>query len=65
MRPQPPADIARDIWIKRHLAGVLQQRAKQLGNKPAARGRISQQIGRLVQQVNRLERKLDRLAVVD
>ena len=57
--------IARDIWVKRHMAGVLSARAQQLGNQRDARARISNQIGRLNQQVKTLQARLDALADTD
>ena len=53
--------IARDIWVKSHMAGVLSARAQQLGNQRESRARISNQIGRLNQQVKTLRTRLDRL----
>ena len=53
--------IARDIWVKSHMAGVLSARAQQLGNQRESRTRISNQIGRLNQQVKTLRTRLDRL----
>jgi hypothetical protein len=53
--------IARDIWVKSHMAALLSNRAQQLGNRRDARTRISNQIGRLNQQVKTLQARLDRL----
>ena len=57
--------IARDIWIKSHMAALLSKRAQQLGNQRESRTRISNQIGRLNQQVKTLQARLDRLADTD
>lgn len=57
--------IARDIWVKSHMAGVLSARAQQLGNQRESRARISAKISGLNQQVNHLQRKLDALADTD
>ena len=57
--------IARDIWIKSHMAALLSKRAQQLGNQRDARTRISNQIGRLNQQVKTLQARLDALADTD
>lgn len=54
--------IARDIWIKSHMAALLSNRAQQLGNRRESRARISAKISGLNQQVNHLQRKLDALA---
>ncbi len=54
--------IARDIWIKSHMAALLSKRAQQLGNQRESRTRISNQIGRLNQQVKTLRARLDALA---
>lgn len=56
-----PEQLARSIWVKRHMAGVLSARAQQLGNQRESRTRISNQIGRLNQQVKTLQARLDRL----
>ena len=60
-----PEQLARSIWVKRHMAGVLSARAQQLGNQRESRTRISNQIGRLNQQVKTLQARLDRLADTD
>lgn len=60
-----PEQLARSIWVKRHMAGVLSKRAQQLGNRRDARTRISNQIGRLNQQVKTLRTRLDALADTD
>ena len=57
--------IARDIWIKSHMAALLSKRAQQLGNRRESRTRISNQIGRLNQQVKTLRARLDALADTD
>lgn len=57
--------IARDIWVKSHMAALLSKRAQQLGNQRESRTRISNQIGRLNQQVKTLQARLDRLADTD
>ena len=57
--------IARDIWVKSHMAALLSKRAQQLGNRRDARTRISNQIGRLNQQVKTLRARLDALADTD
>lgn len=57
--------IARDIWIKSHMAALLSKRAQQLGNRRDARARISNQIGRLNQLVKTLQARLDALANTD
>jgi len=57
--------IARDIWIKSHMAALLSKRAQQLGNQRESRARISNQIGRLNQQVKTLQARLDALADTD
>ena len=57
--------IARDIWIKSHMAALLSKRAQQLGNQRESRTRISNQIGRLNQQVKTLRARLDALADTD
>lgn len=57
--------IARDIWIKSHMAALLSKRAQQLGNRRDARARISNQIGRLNQQVKTLQARLGALADTD
>lgn len=60
-----PDQLARNIWIKAHMARLLQARAQQLGNQREARGKISNQIGRLNQQVTNLKKKLDALTADD
>lgn len=57
--------MARDIWIKSHMAALLSARAQQLGDRRDERTRISNQIGRLNQQVKTLRARLDALADTD
>jgi hypothetical protein len=60
-----PEQLARSIWVKRHMAALLSKRAQQLGNRREARARISSQIGRLNQQVKALRTRLDKLTDTD
>lgn len=60
-----PAELAKSIWVKRHMAGVLAARAQQLGNQRDERARISRLISGLTQQANHMRNKLDALTFGD
>jgi hypothetical protein len=57
--------IARDIWVKSHMAGLLSMRAQQLGNLREERAQISRQISGLRCQVVSMMKRLDKLTVED
>lgn len=57
-----PYDIERALWIKRHIAGVLQACKYKHPYRGPEQQRISNQIGKLAQQIRRLEGMRERYA---
>lgn len=60
-----PDQLAKSIWVKSHMAGLLSMRAQQLGNLREERAQISRQISGLRCQVVSMMKRLDKLTVED